>query len=89
MRVSILGKTWNLEFVPRRECGTDAIGSCDSPDMPRKTIRVASGLKGVDRLDTIIHESIHAAHFALDEAFVEQFASDLARILWRLGYRET
>lgn len=42
----------------------------------------------MERLDTIIHEVAHAALPDHDEAFIEQFGTDLARILWRLGYRQ-
>ena len=91
MIVTILGKRWSLEFVPRRELGKQEgrynLGFCDAPEIPNKRICIASGLSGVDRLDTIIHEVIHAGNFKLSEEFVEQFSTDLARILDKLGYR--
>jgi hypothetical protein len=35
----------------------------------------------------LIHEIVHAAGWHIDETFVERFACDAARALWRLGYR--
>jgi hypothetical protein len=35
----------------------------------------------------VIHELLHAAHWDLDELAVEETAEDLARVLWKLGYR--
>lgn len=83
-RIKILGRIWRLRFVPNLSTS----GDCDSPATPSKEIRIWQGLRGQDRLDTIIHECLHAAHWSIDEAFVAQFATDLARILWQLGYRE-
>ena len=84
MHVTILGKRWKLRFtkLPRR---TD--GECDSPDDTGKEIRIRKTLGEADTLETIIHEALHAADWHKDEAWVEQVAADVARILWKLGYR--
>ena len=69
--------------------GHPVLGKCDPPDQPNKGIRVLATLKGEKELDTIIHEALHAAAWTvLDEGFVDQTAEDLARLLWRLGYRK-
>ena len=91
MKVRILGKNWNLQFVPRlgkNEAGEDKAGDCDHPEAKNKSIRVLSGLRGEKRLDTIIHEFLHAADWTKDEEWVAASAHDLARILTRLGYKE-
>ena len=85
MRITILAKRWNLRFAPNM---ADR-GDCDSPDCKQKGIRVLSTLKGEERLEVLIHEMLHAAGWHIDEEFVEQFAHDCARTLWRLGYRNT
>ena len=82
MKVTIRGKRWNLEFVRLRTNW----GECDPPDKPGKSIRIRSSLTGQDRLDTVIHEVLHAGHWELKEDVVEQLASDMARILTKLGY---
>lgn len=83
MFVTILGKRWRLRFTPLKVKD----GSCDPPDGSAKEIVVESRLKGRGKLDVLIHEMLHAANWHLDEAFVAQCASDMARVLWRLGYR--
>ena len=84
MHVTILGKRYRLRFVkldPRTH------GECDDPSTPGKEIRIAKGIGEKETLDTIIHEALHAADWHKGEPWVEQVASDVARILWRLGYR--
>jgi hypothetical protein len=38
-------------------------------------------------LETLIHEMLHACDWSVAEEKVEQTAKDMARLLWRLGYR--
>ena len=85
MQVQIRGETWRVRFVSRPPEGN--VGLCDRT---RKTpaIKVWDGLGGVKRLDTIIHETLHAALWDLDEEAIEETATAIAEILWRLGYRE-
>ena len=84
MRIKILGKVWKLRFAPNMS----ARGDCQPPTMPGKEIRISSTLHGEERLEVLIHEFVHAAGWHIDETFVEQFAHDTARALWRLGYRD-
>lgn len=54
-------------------------------------VAVSSDLEGEELLEVIIHEALHAAFPDLsDDADgpVETTAADLARLLWRLGYRD-
>lgn len=83
MRVQILNKRWWLRFAPNM----GNRGDCDGPHKPDKEMRIASELRGSERLEILIHEITHAADWHKDEEFVDQFAHDMARILWRLGYR--
>ena len=39
------------------------------------------------RIDTIIHETLHAALPLLDEAAVRSTATDIARVLTKSGYK--
>lgn len=86
MRVKILDKYWNLVFETH---SADTDGYCDPADKPDKRIQIRPSLKGRDELDTIIHEIHHAADPSqmVDEKWVLQYATDLARVLWDLGYR--
>ena len=83
MFVNVLGKRWKLRFAALRLDD----GRCDPPDGSAKEIVVDSKLVGRERLDTLIHEMLHAANWHLDEEFVTRCASDMAKVLWRLGYR--
>ena len=38
-------------------------------------------------LETAIHEALHACNWHTREELVEVSAKDIARFLWRLGYR--
>ena len=84
MKVRILGKNWNLRFTP---LSGNQGGDCDAPHIPGKTIRVNSKLSGEKLLETILHECRHAADWGQSEEYVTEEARDIARILWRLGYR--
>ena len=83
MRLKILGKVWRLRFAADMAIR----GDCDPPNQPSKEIRISSSLRGEERLEVLMHELLHAAGWHIDETFVEQFASDASRALWRLGYR--
>ncbi len=83
MIVSILGKRWRLRFVPLKT----ARGDCSAPSDTNKEIRIHSTLTGEERLEILIHEFRHAADWGRDEDFVAREPRDMARMLWRLGYR--
>ena len=85
MHVYIRGKRWRLIFGGIRH-NADYIGKCDSPTDKDKTIRVCGRLRGEHRLETIIHELLHAGSWDLDETAVRELAKDMGRTLTRLGY---
>lgn len=85
MLVTILGKRWNLVYEPLDGRTND--GFCERPDTPRKRMVVNSRLKGEKRLATEIHEMLHAADWHKDEEWVTAAGDDIAKILWKLGYR--
>lgn len=85
MRVKIRGKYWELIYdshLPK-----DCDGLCDSPTDESKRIRIRSTLKNIDELETLIHECLHAALWDADEPAVSDTARDVAKVLWKLGYR--
>jgi hypothetical protein len=93
VRVGILGKWWTLRFVPASELpkgkdgARDCDGLCDKPTDKGKRILVYDKLSEEETLETVVHEVLHAADWWKDEEWIEHAANDLARILWRLGYR--
>ena len=71
----------------------EASGNCDKTpfcqsDLTHKELVIDSQLTGLDELDTIIHEINHAADWSKKEEWVLQLSTDIARILWRAGYRK-
>lgn len=91
MRITLNGKRWTLKFVPYLGRGRKTkyvrLGDCDHPETPSKTIRIRSDLRGEELADTLLHELIHALDPSKDEEWVERAATDIARVLWRLGFR--
>ena len=53
----------------------------------RRVIRIPVDGDTLSELDWIIHEAIHAAMPWLAEWIVNRAAGDIARLLWRLGWR--
>jgi len=62
-------------------------GVCNSPKGSNSVLRICVPLESCKGLETAIHESLHACFWAKTEDKVEQTAKDIARFLWRLGYR--
>jgi hypothetical protein len=56
-------------------------------DYDKKTLYVPMEPKGLEDLDTIIHEVVHAILPDLSEECVRESSSAIARILHRFGYR--
>lgn len=85
MRIRLNGKYWQLRFSNIRDYGD----ICDPGKADGRIIRIGTWQGEQDRLDSIIHEAIHAIRPELDEAAVDATARDLSRLLWRLQYRRT
>lgn len=62
-------------------------GRCDDPTTPKKRITIKKTLVGERRLEVLIHEMLHACYWDLDEEAIATTARDIARVLFRLGYR--
>ena len=83
MRCKLRGKYWSIvrAILPR-----STLGLCEWSSR-KITISIARKVRGELELDTTIHELIHACQPDLAEDTVEEVASDIARVLWRMGYR--
>lgn len=85
MRIRLLDKGWELRF---EKLPSDTDGECVPPHRKRTVLRVDCDLTGKDKLETILHEMLHAVDWYKDEeAWVKPVAEQMARALWRLGYR--
>jgi hypothetical protein len=73
-------------FTPRIR--GDRRGECDHPEHAGKEIRIITGQTQVDELDTVLHECFHACFWIVDEEIVEQSATDIAKLLIRLGWKK-
>ena len=83
IQVSVCGRRWRLQFCD--DLG-DMYGSCDSPDIKRKKIRICSSLQGMLLMDTLIHELLHAAEWDAGENWVDKVATNTAQVLVVGGY---
>ena len=84
--VTIDGKRWLLRFT-RLKGGAAGWTYFDNAKRPR--ILIDEKLKGGTRLETIVHELLHASRGpTIREESVTEAARVIRRTLWSLGYRE-
>ena len=81
MRCRLRKRYWT---IIRGKLDRNKDGLCDANS---RTITIRRSLSGERELDVLIHEMLHACHWDLDEEAITETASDLARVLTRLGYR--
>lgn len=85
MRVELRGKRWRLEVLDYLHDGS--CGSIDPAGVPQKRIVIARNQDPLDLLDTVIHECLHGCCPDLDEECVTETATDIAKVLHRMGCR--
>ena len=84
--VTIDGKRWLLRFT---KLNGDAAGWTYFDNAKRPRILIDEKLKGGTRLETIVHELLHASLGpTISEESVTEAARVIRRTLWSLGYRE-
>jgi hypothetical protein len=84
--VTIDGRRWLLRFTTLRG---DAAGWTFFPNAARPRILIDERLRGGARLETIVHELLHAALGpTISEESVTEAAKVIRRTLVNLGYRE-
>jgi hypothetical protein len=90
MRFKIRGQPFALKFTPESAMG-DNDGDCGPPrtDGKVRRIRIRDNLPEAKELEIIIHELWHGAVWDLDEETITRSARDVAKVLWRLGWRKT
>lgn len=77
MRVKIGKNTWTVQEA-------NIYGLCEHSD---RLISLQAGQRGKLRLDTLIHEVLHASRPDVSEADVAEIARDLTAALWQDGWR--
>lgn len=85
------GKRWRIaEAISGDELPMGSMkGYCEGPpSAPDREMLIPVGGVSREDLETIIHEALHACLWDINEDAVDQSAVDLARFLWRLGWRK-
>lgn len=82
------GVRYRFRFVRSSEIPFDRWADCSSPSDSKRRIRIRQVLRGRARLETVIHEALHAQTWTRSEEDVRRSARELSKLLWRLGYRE-
>jgi len=78
-------RKWTIDELPKK---IRRYGDCDDPRINGKKIRVNITRKDKKGLSALIHESLHACFWDLEELAVDCAAEDIALFLWRLGWRK-
>ncbi len=82
------GKRYRIDLVPPCKIAND-FGRCSPPKSKGKSIQINKRNSNLEELDTYVHEAIHACTWDMDEEAVTEMGKDIAKFLWRLGYRKT
>jgi hypothetical protein len=72
------------QIVHRKLGKEQAFGQADTDT---GLVEIDSRLKGVEHLDTLIHEILHVQNPRWGELKVQGHATELATLLWEQGYR--
>lgn len=82
LRVYVGDQRWSISHVryPR-----DRDGDCN---WAKRQIRIAANLSGVQLMDALLHELLHARFPDLAEDVIEELASTQAAILHKEGFRQ-
>ena len=83
-KFTICGKQWRWLYRSLRRIKPTTLGLCD---WDAKTVTICKSCEGLERLDTELHEALHAIQGFASEEHTEEVATTLANILWSLGYR--
>lgn len=80
--IRVCGHQWRLAFrsLKRRNL-------CGLCEYDKRTISICTSIAGLEELDTICHELLHACQGYASEEHVAEVATTLATVLWQLGYR--
>ena len=85
--ISMLGRIWVYRPVPKSMLETDTIGWCTDPDGANPEIQIWKKLVGRTRLDTLLHELLHAAEPHKEHGYINNVAAAMTELLWEDGWR--
>ena len=78
------GQRYRIEIVVLRHVE----GDIDQPRTKGKTIRIKKGLRGVQLLEVLVHEALHACFPELSEEAVERAGHDISTFVHRHGFQQ-
>lgn len=81
-KTDILGTSWTI--VPTGDL-PDSTGVCVHDE---KMIQIVAVQTDREFLDTAIHEALHAAFPWMQEWIIFNTATEIANLLWKLGFRK-
>ena len=79
MRVWIRRRLWTITDAPISD-----YGDCDGS---KRLVRIQAGQPDRDRLDTLIHETLHALYPKMSERQIFDEAAVLSKVIWKDGWR--
>jgi len=81
-RVHIGGRKFRIDAVaPLRPKPPAFWGDCDPPTVARPLIRISRHAEGLEFVETLLHELIHARWWMLEKTEVSEFAEEAIAIL--------
>lgn len=81
---SFRGKRWRIE----RKGIKGRWGECENPEIKDKRLIIPKAKHGPKiLLEVAIHEALHACMWDLNEEPIFDSARDIAKFLWKLGFR--
>lgn len=85
----ICGRRFRVSRPPHIPGARDEIimGQTSDPRESGATLSVRLGLGEAEELETWLHEAGHAGDWRASEEHVAEWARDVARLLYRLGWR--
>jgi len=87
-KIRILDKIWLFKRVKNLSKKKGVFGLIDHPTAKNKTLSIDADLRDMHELEILIHEFLHGADWTKDEEWIVAASTDLAKFLWRLGYRK-
>ena len=78
------GRKVDIDIFPD---GVDGMVDCPYGTDATPTMHLFKDLNTRDGLETVIHETLHVLWWAKTHDKTEETAQELAKFLWRLGYR--
>ena len=82
------GIRWRFRFVRSNEIPNDRWADCSDPSDPKRQIRIRQVLRGRAKLETVLHEALHAQWPEDSEERITRHGKELSQLLWRCGYRQ-